>query len=68
MRECNSTGANLYLFFLADLSHFKSVIERLQQASAKAEQDPIKDASVGMNGEEVEDLTPNTNVCAFWPM
>ncbi|KAF7836523.1 Transcription factor TFIIIB component B'' [Senna tora] len=44
-----------------DLSHFKSVIERLKQASAKSEQDPSRDASVGMTGEEVEDLTPDAN-------
>ncbi|XP_057450169.1 transcription factor TFIIIB component B''-like [Lotus japonicus] len=35
-----------------DLSHFKKVIERLQQASDKAEQDA---------NEDVEDLTPETN-------
>ncbi|XP_061369326.1 uncharacterized protein LOC133312165 isoform X2 [Gastrolobium bilobum] len=44
-----------------DHYHFKLVIERLQQASTKAEKDPGRDASDFMTGEEVEDLTPGTN-------
>ncbi|RDY14066.1 bdp1, partial [Mucuna pruriens] len=43
-----------------DRSHYKLLIERLQQASTKAEEDPSRDAS-----EEVVDLTPGTNVCTF---
>ncbi|XP_028764594.1 uncharacterized protein LOC114722677 isoform X2 [Neltuma alba] len=42
-----------------DLSHYKSVFERLQRASAKTEQDTT-DASVGMT-EEVVDLTSDPN-------
>ncbi|KAE9604124.1 putative transcription factor MYB/SANT family [Lupinus albus] len=45
-----------------DHSHFKLLIERLQQASTKAkDQDPYGDASDFMTGTEVEDLTPETN-------
>ncbi|KAK7308884.1 hypothetical protein RJT34_05197 [Clitoria ternatea] len=41
-----------------DLSHFKLVIERLQQASTQAKEDISKDASDMMAEEEVVDLTP----------
>ncbi|KAJ1423312.1 SANT/Myb domain [Sesbania bispinosa] len=44
-----------------DHPHFKLVIEQLQQASTKAEQDPGKDASDFMTGEEVEEPIPETN-------
>ncbi|XP_027359856.1 uncharacterized protein LOC113868459 isoform X2 [Abrus precatorius] len=44
-----------------DHSHFKLVIERLELASTKAEDDPSRDASDFMMGEEVTDLTPGTN-------
>ncbi|KAI9110566.1 hypothetical protein K1719_018432 [Acacia pycnantha] len=42
-----------------DLSHFKTVFEQLQQASAKTEQD-TSDTSVGMT-EELADLTSDPN-------
>ncbi|CAL0305318.1 unnamed protein product [Lupinus luteus] len=45
-----------------DHSHFKQLIEQLQQASTKAkDQDQCRDASDFMTGNEVEDLTPETN-------
>ncbi|KAI4295295.1 hypothetical protein L6164_035356 [Bauhinia variegata] len=50
-------------------THFKILIERLQQASTRAEQepassreeDPVTDASVGITGEEAGDMMPETN-------
>ncbi|MED6204562.1 hypothetical protein PIB30_010112 [Stylosanthes scabra] len=45
-----------------DHFHFKMLIERLQQASAKADQDPGKHASDSMAAEEVENSAPGTNV------
>ncbi|XLS93018.1 hypothetical protein HN51_069026 [Arachis hypogaea] len=44
-----------------DHFHFKMLIERLQQASAKEDQDPGKDASGSMAAEEVENSAPGTN-------
>ena len=54
---------NLYSF-LVDHPHSKLFIERLQLASAKAE-DPCRDASDFVMAEEVVDLTAGTNVCTF---
>jgi hypothetical protein len=53
------------LFSLVDLSLFKLVIERQIQKS-KEEQDAAGDASDLMPGEEVEDPTPETNVCTHF--
>ncbi|MED6218048.1 hypothetical protein PIB30_023429 [Stylosanthes scabra] len=50
-----------------DHSHFKMLIEKLQQASAKADQDPGKDASDSMAAEEVENSAPGTNVFTLSP-
>ncbi|PNX86319.1 transcription factor TFIIIB component, partial [Trifolium pratense] len=44
-----------------DLSKFKSLAEKLGQTSNKAEQDTARDAPDFMPGEEVEELTPETN-------
>ncbi|KAL1355608.1 hypothetical protein AAHE18_05G125700 [Arachis hypogaea] len=44
-----------------DNFHFKMLIERLQQASAKEDQDRGKDASGSMAAEEVENSAPGTN-------
>ncbi|XP_029129721.1 uncharacterized protein LOC109810960 isoform X3 [Cajanus cajan] len=44
-----------------DHSHYKLLIERLQDASNKAEVDPSRDASDFMAVDEVLDLTPATN-------
>ncbi|KAK7281826.1 hypothetical protein RIF29_10128 [Crotalaria pallida] len=49
-----------------DHSHFKLVIEQLQQASSKAkEQDPSRDASDSMTLNEVEDLTETNGSRTF---
>ncbi|KAK4834747.1 hypothetical protein QYF36_000132 [Acer negundo] len=44
-----------------DHSHFEKAIEQLQQVSARAGQDNNGDDSIGMTGEEVEDLTTEIN-------
>ncbi|TKY71111.1 Transcription factor TFIIIB component B'' [Spatholobus suberectus] len=60
MEQKSYSKSNLYSF-LADQSHYKLLIERLQQVSTKAEEDPSRDASDFMTAEEVVDLTPGTN-------
>lgn len=66
MRQTSYSNSNLFSF-LADHSHYKLLIERLQLVSTKAKEDPSRDASDFMTVEdEVMDLTPETNnVCTF---
>ncbi|KAL5858255.1 hypothetical protein ACOSQ3_005713 [Xanthoceras sorbifolium] len=44
-----------------DHSHFEKAIEQLQQVAARAGQGTNGDDSIGMTGEEVEDLTAEIN-------
>lgn len=64
--HCCNRSKTIFLSF-ADLFHFKAVFERLQEASAKTEQDTT-DAAVDMT-EEMEDLASDLNrsVCPFGP-
>ncbi|XP_038707911.1 transcription factor TFIIIB component B'' homolog isoform X2 [Tripterygium wilfordii] len=44
-----------------DHSHFQKVIEQLQKVAAEAEQDYNGDDSIGISGDEAQDLPPETN-------